>query len=568
MSIQGVSFTGLNATATLMNGNGLGNYGATLGSIFSGNAYYAKILEMYSVISGYSADPDGIGFDPQVDIPAGTVASLATFCNNREFGSGAFTTVVPGSSTSIGTGHLHNAVQAHTSRLFGSNALYCVQTIQNANGIIANSRDLAPVVAQAKNTFFGADPAENDITAYNSSNFYLGNTINNPIDMTVNGYNSLVSNTSDLVTIGQDFAAIGKAFDISSPSTFGNPGQVCQAIVDADIASLVQLDLALLNQDLATVAISDLDLPQYNEQCSAALASITNREAVRVIKELLEITNTQIVKLSDLTVFDKVLPNNSLLVAGSMEELQNSLQKLELGEFETVGEFGNFLITVRIPNMPTLGNENQPVNGNNLSTVENTFLYQNRSLRFSDILGSVAGVGISGGASAYKTAIDELYTEGTLTALYNAAQDVIDAAQDTYSSPDVKNTFVVDKLDLFTAQINSLISKENINSTITDAVEAWEGIAEQIAVEKSIEAKFDLFLNNRTNDPTFALSFINGIERFVDDANDIEFLYGLIDAAITAGDAGGEYMHAYLSEKINYNTLNASQVRFLGGVQR
>ena len=68
-------------------------------------------------------------------------------------------------------------------------------------------------------------------------------------------------------------------------------------------------------------------------------------------------------------------------------------------------------------------------------------------------MGSVGGIGIAQSVDAYKTAIDKLYNEGTLTALYTAAQEVIDAAQDTYVSPDDKNTAVVSALDTFTGEL-------------------------------------------------------------------------------------------------------------------
>lgn len=568
MTIQTPSFNGINALATLMNGTGLANYGKTIGGKFSGNAYYAKILEMFSVVGGAGADPDDLTFDPQVDVAENTIGILATLGNNREFGSGAFTTVVPGPSTSIGTGHLHNAVQAHTSRLFGANALFMAQTIQNATGIVSNSRKLEPILSQSRNTFFGADPSENDVTAYNSNNFYLGKTINNPIDMTLNGYNSLVTSNDSLQSAANDFTALGTAFNIAKPNTFGNPGQLCQAIAELEFASLIQLDVALINQGLAGVPIGDLDLPEYNNQVSAALAEITNREAVRVTKEMLNITNTQIVKLSDVTDFNKLFPNNNVFIANTLEELQQDLTGLELGEFKTSVQFGTFLGTLLVPRMPSRGNENRPAQGNNIDTVANVYLYQNRSLDLSDIMGSVGGIGIADAVDAYKTAIDKLYNEGTLTALYDAAQEVIDAAQDTYISPDEKNTFVVARLDDFTAELVALHSKENINRTITDAVVAWETIAAKCALEKSIEAKFNLFLNERTGESNFAVGFISSVERIAQNTNDRTFLYGLANAAINAGDSTGEYVHAYTSEVVNYNNTINNDARFSGGVQR
>jgi len=184
-------------------------------------------------------------------------------------------------------------------------------------------------------------------------------------------------------------------------------------------------------------------------------------------------------------------------------------------------------------------------------------------------LGSVGGIGIADAVDAYKTAIDKLYSEGTLTALYDAAQAVIDAVQDTYISPDEKNTFVVAALDDFTDELVALHSKENINSTITDAVVAWETIAAKCALEKSIEAKFNLFLNERTGESNFAVGFVSSVEgRLALNAADRTLLYGLANTAINTGDSTGEYIHAFITESANYNSTINNQAKFAGGVPR
>ena len=570
MAIQGVSFTGLNAIATLMDGNGLGDYGLTVGSKLNGNTFFAKILEMHGAVKGDSTTAtDDVAYDELTDIDPAVYATLQTFGNNREFGSGAFTAVVPGPNTStLGAGLLHDSVQAHTSRLFGANALYMVQAIQNAIGIVENSRSLQPVLSQVAVTNFGSDPAENDVTAYNSNQYYLGNKINNPIDMVLNGYNSLANVNSDIGVVAQQFIDLGTAFDVGNPGTFGNPGQLCQAIAASEFASLIQLDVALINQGLTSVEIEDLDQAQYNQQCTQALAEIVNPEAVRLVKEMLNINNTQIVKLVDVTNFDKLFPNNSVLVANTLEELQQDLLELELGEFETSLDFGNFLATLLVPSMPTRGNENRPTLGNSVSTISDTFLFRNASLNLSDILGSVGGIEISDSVTAYRNAMDTLYNEGTLTNLYNAAQDVIDAAGATYIAPNTKTDAVNNALDDFTTELNSLISKENINSTITTAIESWQAVSEKCTTEKNIEAKFNLYLSDRTGDSNFAVGFINSIDSLTENTSDRQFLLGLSSTAVEQGDASGEYLNAYISESVNYRAITNNQARFAGGVQR
>jgi len=77
-----------------------------------------------------------------------------------------------------------------------------------------------------------------------------------------------------------------------------------------------------------------------------------------------------------------------------------------------------------------------------------------------------------------------------------------------------------------------------------------------------------LFLNERTGESNFAVGFISSVERLAQNANDRAFLYGLANAAINAGDTTGEYVHAYISESVNYQAIINNQVRFSGGVQQ
>lgn len=568
MTIQGISFAGINALGTLMNGTGFGDYGTTIGGILSSNSLFAKILEMHSSVANNTVSVDDVSFDDTTDISPSVIFTLRELGNNREFGSGAFTAVVPGPYTgTLGIGFLHDAVKAHTSVLFGGSSLYMAQAIQNTTGAVENSRTFQPVLAQAANTFFGADPAENDATAYNSANYYLGSTVNNPIDMVLNGYNSLVANNADLAIVGSNFTALGTAFSIANPDTFGNPGQVVQAITALEFASLIQLDVALINQGLVSVQIDDLDQPQYNEQCGAALAAITNSEAVRVTKEMLGITNTQIVKMSDLTKFDKLFPDNNVLVANTLQELQQDLVAMELGNLESSLQFGNFLSSLLIPNMPTKANENRPAIANNISAINAVYTYNNQALNVSDFMGSVGGIGIQENVEIYLEAMNTLYDEGTSTALFNAAQAVVTAANTT-AVGGTKTEAVVAALDTFTTQLNSLISKENINSTITTAIQAWEAIPTKIITEKNIQANFNLFLDIRTGEANFAIGFIKSLERLSQNTSDRNFLLGLANAAIASGDTTGEYLNAYISETVNYIAVTNNQARFIGGVQQ
>jgi hypothetical protein len=570
MALQGISFVGINTVASIMNGNGLGDYGLQAGSRISANSFYAKILAMYDAVKDVSGvATDDASFNPLTMCDPAVNDTLQTLGNNREFGSGAFTTVVPGPVTStIGTGHLHNRLGVHTSRLFGTNSLFCVQAIQNTIGHVQNSRDLHTVVDQAKNTFFGADPAGNDVSLYDASKYFLGATVNNPVDMVLNGYNSIVHTNTSLSTVAADFSALGKAYSMESVTTFGNPGQLVQAINNEGIASVVQLDIALINQGLAQVAISDLDDPVYNDQCSAALENIVNKEAVRVVKSMLGVTNTQIQTMKDLLTFEVLFPNHSLLKATTIQELQIDLEKLELGAVKDSGEFGTLLASLLLPTMPSRGNEGRPVTDNARNTIQSHYSYQGRALNLADFFGSVSGYTLRTPVNNYIAALDVLDTAGDLTALKDAADEVTAATTATYTSPNTKTGGINVKLDLFTAELVSLIAKENINNNITTAITAYETIANTLANEKTLENRFNLYLNDRMDDKNFAVGFTGLLQTITTNSEDKDMMLAFATTAIENGDSHGEYLSAYISEINNITVVDNKQVRYLGGVQR
>ena len=93
MTIQGISFAGINSLGTLMNGTGFGDYGSTIGGILGSNSLFAKILEMHSSVASNTVSVDDVSFDDTTDISPSVIFTLRELGNNREFGSGAFTAV-------------------------------------------------------------------------------------------------------------------------------------------------------------------------------------------------------------------------------------------------------------------------------------------------------------------------------------------------------------------------------------------------------------------------------------------------------------------------------------------
>lgn len=573
MSITGISFAGLNASAALTQGNGLGHYGQVISDKLRQSRIYDLALQARGAVQSDVHDPDDIvvTFDPQTDVTPTLVGQMNTLANNREFGSGAFTAVVPGPHTAtLGSGALHEGFRAYTANLHGGNSIKAVALIDNAKSVALISEQMYPTFAEARKVNFGVDPSVEklDLNSFDQDQWYLGKEFNNPIDLVTNGYTYLVVDSSDLPTLGQDFLALGSAFNLINPMTFGNPGQLIQACYTADIAVAIGMPIALANVGLGSVAFDDLDLPIYNDACKQALAQLETPEILDVVKRMLEVTNTQIETLSDFTVYEKILPNHSVLHDDTLEEFQQRLQELEYGEWQTAGEFGTFLGNVSVPNMPTRGNEAAVCNENMLNEIESSYLYRGGAFTLNDLIGSVGGIGVSENVDAYVEATNALWDNGTLDTLRTLYQNLIDASEATYTTPDEKGSFVLDALNAIADETAALHSKENINATITTAIESYIAIAAKTTQEKAIlDRGFNLYLADRTNDKQNVALWATNLVSFLDVPSDMDLIEGMATAAVDSGDALGEYLLSAISEARNIDYISAAHVRYAGGVQ-
>ena len=557
MSITGISFAGLNASAALTQGNGLGHYGQVISDKLRQSRIYDLALQARGAVQSDVHDPDDlvVPFDPETDVTPTLIGQMNTLANNREFGSGAFTAVVPGPHTgTLGSVALHEGFRTYTANLHGGNSIKAVALIDNAKSVALISQQMYPTFAEARKVNFGVDPSVEklDLNSFDQNKWYLGKEFNNPIDLVTNGYTYLVVDSSDLPTLGQDFLALGRAFNLINPMTFGNPGQLIQATYTADIAAAIGMPIALANVGLGSVAFDDLDLPIYNDACKQALAQLETPEILDVVKRMLEVTNTQIETLGDFTVYEKILPNHNVLHDDTLEEFQQRLQELEYGDWQTAGEFGTFLGNVSIPNMPTRGNEAAVCNENMLSEIESSYLYRGVDFTLSALIGSVGGIGVSEHVDAYVEATNALWDNGTLDTLRTLYQDLINAANASYTLPDEKGSFVLDALNAIADETAALHSKENINATITTAIESYIAIAAKTTQEKAIlDRGFNLYLEDRTNDKQNVALWATNLESFLDVPSDMDLIEGMATAAVDSGDALGEYLLSAISEARN-----------------
>ena len=570
MSIIGMSFAGQNAAGALLQGKGLGHYGQIISGLLRGSAVYNKMVELEGEIRANVVDPEDVSYDPAADISPAVIGTLNTIGNGDAYGSGAFTGTVSSSYTSLDAGRLHDSINAWTSYLHGGDAIKCVQLFENASSVASVSRDLHPTIVESKRVNFGIDPAVEklDFNTFNSEQFYLGEQFNNPVDMVTNGYTILVDSTSSLPQLGTMLIELGSAFNLINPTTFGNPGQLLQACYTADIAEAIGLSTALSNVGLGNVAFDDLDLDIYNNQCKQALAQLDNPTIVDVVKRMLNVTNVQITTLDDFTKFENILPNYSILNGNTLDEFRQVLIKLEYGDFVTASDFGNFLSGLSVPNMPTLGNESTPTNGNMLSSVENKYLYNGNPISLTDLIGSVGGVGISEHVLAYTSHSKTLEDSGQFVDIIQKINDAIDIVTGVTSpGPATVEEATIGALDDIANEAAALNSKKNVVPEIAAMIESYLAIGQKVVNEKQLTNKFNLYLNDRMDDDQLIVLWPTSLRNYLTDPNDMAVVEGCAECAVISADNLGEYILSACSEARNMVYIESNNIRYAGGVQ-
>ena len=569
MSIKGQSYTAINAIGALLNGTGIANYSNSVGADFG-------LSQLGSLIKQANASLKELL--PPIDQEPGPLQISHSLYNtfkglgqNTAQGSGAFSGTVPEQFIDLlGDAVLTDRIKEQANRLFGNNLFQFSQTISVASGISFSSKDIFPTTQQGKNTVFGIPNAiqEKNLSSFDSTKFSLGEPIKDSSSMTMNGYNSLVNTDTSLSILGQQLMDLGKSMDITRPQFFANPGQICKTIMFLEVGSLIQLDIALANQGLANVNISELDDNIHNTKCLAALEQISNPESIRIVKELLGVKNQQIKSLADFSEYTKIFPKYSVIAADNLQDFQKLLSKLELGQAVNAEQLGSILLDLEVPQMPTRGNSTQVLDPNLTSIIDSKYNLNGKPIRIGDILGSVAGVGIREPIKQYNKLLDQLYTDGSINSLIAGMQSIIDGCTPTEEGETeiTPAEQLPDRFATYTDLLSTFMQGENI---IRDqAIVLYKSIAQQIHTELTIEARgFDLFLENRSNDINNAKTIITSLGAYTE-TEDIAFFKGLAENAIQQGDTTGELVNAAIVEVQNKRKMDSQNIRFLGGVQQ
>ena len=510
-----------------------------------------------------------------------------------EHGSGAFTGTVTTlyAGSRIGTGFGMDRLSAHASLMFGANPIQMAQTFYAATGFVSQSKTLAPVLQKLRDGInFGKFPNLDSFTYPSDGVFptYLGAGCPDYQAVVTNGISTLVqpATKANFELLASDLVNLGSAFNLSDISTFGNPGQVIQALNTADAMSATGLDVVLASVRIDPNSIFDLSDESYNVIMQAVLDAVNVSELVANAQSLLG-SNLNIDNLGEFTDFDKIFVNSKNVVTfSSMTEFREKVSALELGRIETLAQFASYINTIEPATLPNIGTNSDFVNPTYVNEMVATFLGgtgQYDAITMSDMIGILGGVGIKGPASNYTTAMNALNSEGVFTTLktqiseWNSTLSLVPTGPDGSGDYDLTDgtisgtgtsialtyaDYQTNKIAQINGSLATIYALRTTNSNVQLAIDSWRTIMKKINDEKDFQSRVDMNYDIRTNFKDNAFTFIRGLRGTINQDAKKAIVVGMIDEAILLGDTGAEYMRAYIAELENKLRADDFDVRW------
>ena len=509
-------------------------------------------------------------------------------------GNGAFTGVIPqefvgavgDTNTSMATLH------AHATLMFGASPLQMAQTFFTAQGLVSTSEGLAPTLKKLKDGIeFGKFPNVDSLVYPADGIFpnYLGSGYPNYQAVVTNGVSTLVTSASvtNFQLLASDLVNLGKAFDLSDISNFGNPGQIISALYNADGLTATGLDVILAEVNIDPGSIYNLGSENYNVVMQSILDSVTTPELIANAQLLLE-TNIDLDNLGNYTDFDRIFVNSKDVVSfTTMEEFKTKLQALELGRIETVAQLAVYINEIEPASLPTIGNNSNFVQTSYVNDMIAKFLGGTGpygSITLSDMIGILGGVGVKNHATSYQNAMNRLYSAGTLTALRARMDELVAGLSGDYTvvtlvdpgPPAITTIAITDPFDsaVYTSYTSFQTAKiaqiETACATIVSsggddaqlAIDSWQAIFKKIRDEKDFQSRIDMGYSIRTDLVDNAYNFITSLRGTMDQFDKAPIITGMVDEAVRQGDAGGEFLRAYIKELENKQVADNFDIRW------
>ncbi len=587
------SFAGMTALGGALGGAGLANLGGGIASNIGGLASAGGIGALSSIksvtssmtnLAGLSSLPGGaLG-----NLTSGVGGSLSSFGNG--IAGGALSNGIGSAFSSIGGGTFTAALGDHAGQLMGSGPIQAMQTFNAAEAFSSASQGIAGSLSGILGpggVNFGQAVSSLTSTLPVDGNFgnYLGSSIGDLQGMVTNGLSSLTSVVGNMPSFAGELGSLGTAFDLGNLTEFGNPGQLIQQINSVGGLDLTGISSALQQVGLGDVSISSLSNPIFNAELTDALGFIENPQMIANAQSLLGSAVPNLSSLADFTDMAKVMPASfDSIPFDDFTQFGEHLQGVELGSLANPSELGGLLQSVTTVDLPTILNTTQVMDNNALSNLTSNFLGgtgADGGILTTDVMGTLGGIGLTAQYASYADAVNTIDAAGGFNAvntLYGQMTagingDYLDVAGDPDASTkitDPNGGAEYEELDKFVqakaGQISSAIQgiADAFPTETSVASSPWADMQRKVFQEDLHQAKTDLGLELRDNNPTNAYHFVTSHQDRASRRDVISIIEGMQDHAIDNGDVFGEHWRAFTAESKNRNNADAYNIRWRG----
>jgi hypothetical protein len=624
-----ISAIGLSVAGGAMGGAGFGNFAKVLSAPMSALGPIAGQMGAVSALANAASPFSSViamaagGANPLQLVSGGASGVLGSLGSN--IGFGAITGAIGDTFSAIGGSGIFDAISSHTSDLLGSfGANSMMQALQGAEGFSFMSGDIANMLSGTINAQFGdafsalnsflpageflsgvdadflagLDPGEfaNLIGQGSDFNFgdFLGGSINGIGDLVTNGLTNFISDQIEIPGFAGDLIKLGGSFNLNDIQNFGNPGQLIENLINAGAGEITGIVDAFgdIGFDIER-NLGNLANGEFNDILNEGLGLITNPDMIKIAQQALGSNIPGISSLADFTNLAKVLPTSfDSITPDTFSQLAGELANTALGSLATPKQLGNLLNAFDLPGEFNL------IDPLSLNLVDNDAVANltakflggtgvNGRIKVSDIIGSVAGVGLETPMNSYLAAMKSMENGGafgTVNSLYDTLQNGLagnltvtgDPSNPIYGTDyinDTVNGLHHEDLDSFVKKIAGNIQGEveNIANNTTfagafgTASAAIQQVQKKIYDEQIVHLpRVDLHLEHRTNAPENVYSFVTGMANRVLDTDNVAMVKGLAKGATAVGDKFGEYAEAFTSEMINKNAVEQYQIDWMG----
>jgi hypothetical protein len=416
-----------------------------------------------------------IGLQPNTAMIAtmSTVLSNSLVSNYANLQPGtAYGTVLAGQGFSVVNLRLPEFIANSNTTIASARTQYNKMLPSNGNGTYDIAK-FASLLSSAGAFATTSWKMNNELENFNALEFAnIGLTVTDFKSVISNGLSTVFGSQANIAILSSALRNLGTAYDITQPGKMDDPAVF--------IANLQRQ--GLLPAGFITVDNEDNLLNALSQISGTTLQAIINQTKI-VLPEPLAVTN-----LSQLLELPMVFPMEAVAVVpdNSMAGLANELLNLG-GRFKSFAELADVIASIEIPDIPYLNAYTTPVPSaeyTRLTAKLGTGSGPYTNPLITDMLGTVAGVGVTDNLTTVSSALTQTLTYSSATALNTALVNLATACGTSNTG------FIISNIAATWTAANTFTAECNTNATLSATVTSAN------AAIKSMQSHVTLELNN------------------------------------------------------------------------